>query len=341
MKAVILHEPGSPAGLRLVETDIPQLGPRDVLVKVKACGVCYHDVVVTMGLLRRGVKDRIILGHEIAGEVADVGPLVETVTRGQRVASILSEICGACPRCREGNEHRCLEGRGIGHGVDGGYAEFARITELSLRPIPDGIAFEEAAICTCPIGVALRALQDVAMVRSGETVLVTGASGGLGVHGLQIARMAGARVLAITGSPEKVERLRTLGADEVILSPAADFHWDVLALTEDRGVDVVLETVGSLTFEASFKSLGQYGRLVFVGEVAGKNIAVNPALMLFKDARLFGSAGAGRKHLDAALDLVRQKRIKPIVTPFPLREAARVHQMLLERKLIGRAVLIP
>ena len=341
MKAIVLEEPGSPAGLKLVETDMPQVGPGEVLLKVGASGVCYHDVVVMRGILRRGIKPRVILGHEIAGEVVEVGPGVKRLSVGDRAASILTDCCGHCRRCVAGNEHRCLNGHGIGHSVDGGYAEYVRLREMSLRPIPDEVSFEQAALCACPIGVMLRAIRGLARPQAGETVLVTGAGGGLGVHAIQIARLAGARVLAVTTSPEKLEPLRALGADEVILSPDLDFHWEALALTEDEGVEVVVDTVGSAVFEPAFQSLAQYGRMILVGEVRGAEIKINPATLLFKDARLMGSSGVGRRDLDDALGLVRRGQIKPVVTAFPLADAPKVHQMLLDRQLFGRAVLVP
>lgn len=341
MKAVVLEEPGSPEGLRLRELPSPELGPRDVLVNVRAAGVCHHDVVVMRGVLRRGIKPNVVLGHEIAGEVAKVGGEVQGVSPGDRVVSILTECCGHCRRCVEGNEHRCLNGHGIGHSVDGGYAEQVRVAGLSLRPIPEGVSFEQAAVCACPIGVVLHAVRDLARPQPGETVVVTGAGGGLGVHGMQIAKLMGARVFAVTSSAEKIERLQELGPDEVVFSPDLDFHWEVLALTDDTGAEVVIDTVGSAAFEPAFQSLAQYGRMVMVGEIAGKEIRLNPANLLFKDARLFGTSGVSRKDLDDALELVRRGQVRPVVTSFPLSDAAKVHQMLLDRQLFGRAVLTP
>ena len=225
--------------------------------------------------------------------------------------------------------------------MDGGYAEEVRVAGLSLRPIPEGVSFEQAAVCACPIGVVLHAVRDLARPQPGETVVVTGAGGGLGVHGMQIAKLMGARVFAVTSSAEKIERLQELGPDEVVFSPELDFHWEILALTEDAGAEVVIDTVGSAAFEPAFQSLAQYGRMVMVGEIAGKEIRLNPANLLFKDARLFGTSGASRKDLDDALELVRRGQVRPVVTSFPLSDAAKVHQMLLDRQIFGRAVLTP
>ena len=341
MKAIVLKEPGTPQGLRLTDVEQPTLGPRDVLVKVAAAGVCHHDVVVMRGVLRRGIKADVVLGHEIAGTAVETGPDVTSVAVGDRVVSILTECCGTCSRCVAGLEHRCVNGHGIGHSVDGGYAEMVRLTELSLRPIPDGVSFEQAAVCACPIGVALHAIRDLAKPQAGETALVTGATGGLGVHSAQILKLMGARVFAVTGSAEKIERLNEIGVDEVLFSPDLDFHWEVLALTEDAGVNVLIDTVGSVVFDSAFQSLAQYGRMVMVGEVTGGKVQFNPANLLFKDAHLMGSSGVSRRVLDEALELVRRGRIRPIVTAFPLSDAPKVHQMLMDRELFGRAVLVP
>lgn len=341
MKAVVLKELGSPQGLRLLDIPDPVLGPDDVLVRVRACGVCHHDVAVMKGLLRRGIKNRVILGHEIAGEVVATGAAATVFANGDRVASVLTESCGRCDQCLSGREHRCLNGRGIGHSIDGGYAEFVRLHERALRPIPQGVTFEQAAVCACPIGVALHGIRDVAVLRPSETALVTGAGGGLGVHSVQIARLLGARVIATTGSPDKVERLKGLGAADVILSPDLDFHWEAKTLTQNTGADVVVDTVGSAAFKASFASLAPYGRLLMLGEIAGSEIVINPAELLFKDARLLGSAGAGRRDLDEALHLVQRGLISPVVTSFSLDDAPKVHQLLLDRALFGRAILVP
>ena len=341
MKAVVLEQPGSPAGLRLQEVETPRPGPREALVKVAAAGVCHHDVAVMRGQLRRGVKERLVLGHEIAGVVVEAGNEVSDFAPGDRVASILTNCCGECARCLAGREHRCLRGHGIGHGVDGGYAEFVAVAAASLARVPDSVPLEQAAIAACPIGVVLRAVRDLAQPRPEETAVVTGAGGGVGIHGVGILKAKGARVLAVTTSPAKEAALVEAGADHVIVSPDLDFHWEVLALTDDAGADVVLDSLGSRAFDAAFQSLGQYGRFVFIGEMGGGEVSLNPAELLFKDARLMGMTGANKADLIEALAMIESGAVRPVVTPFPLADAARVHQMLLDRAVTGRAVLVP
>ena len=196
---------------------------KDVLVKVHACGLCYHDVLVMQGVLRRGVKERVVLGHEISGTVAQVGDSVEGFKVGDPVASIFTEPCGYCDQCRRGMEQRCANGRGIGHRIDGGLAEFVKLHENALVTLSEGTDLDGASLYSCPIGVAYNAIKDVAGLQAGERALVTGAGGGLGVHSIQIAKAIGASVFAVTTSPEKMDRLSEVGADEVLLVDDLDF----------------------------------------------------------------------------------------------------------------------
>lgn len=321
MKAVVLTEAGGFAKLRLEEVPTPIPGPQEALVKVRACGVCYHDVVVTQGLLRMGVKIPLILGHEISGVVAAVGPQVTKVAIGDRVASVLGPM---------------------GHGADGGYAEYVTIPEDILLPVPAEIPLEQACIAGCPIGVGILAVRDKAQTKAGETVLVTGAGGGVGVHALQIAKACGARVLAVTSSEAKVDAIKALGADEVILSPDLDFYPEVMALTEGQGVNVVADAVGGAIFDQVFRSLAYGGRVVFIGEVLGAKIELSPARLLFKDAHLMGGGGTGIRQLADALNLIRWGRVRPVISEMlPLAEAPQVLERMTQRGTFGRVALVP
>lgn len=282
-----------------------------------------------------------MLGHEIVGRVASVGHGVTSVKPGDRVVTLLTSACGACERCQQGREHRCLHGTGIGHGSDGGWAEYVRVSAFSLVKVPASIKPGQAALLACPIGVAVAALRTRGRVLARETVLITGAGGGLGVHAVQIAQALGARVLAVTSSPEKEARLRALGQVEVIVSRTPDFHWEALALTDERGADVVMDNVGSAVVGACLESLAQFGRLLLVGEVGGEAAPLHPAQVIFKDAALLGVSGVNRSEVRAALRLVREGRVRPIAQTFALEDGPRVLSLLAERKLFGRAVLVP
>lgn len=342
MKALVLEIPGNPPKLALREVPEPELGPHDALLRVLACGLCHHDRLAMVGVLRRGIRQGAILGHEICGEVARVGSQVSRVQVGQRVVPLLTQACGECPRCLAGQEHRCLRGEGIGHGEDGGFAQYVRVRETALVPVPEDLPPQQACLLTCPVGVALQAAQDVAQVAPGDEVMVTGASGGLGVHAMQVARALGGRTLAITSSEGKMASLLEIGADEVVPVGELDFSEIVMALTQEQGANVILDTVGSPVFAPAFRSLAQFGRMVLLGEVAGGNVQINLAEILFRDARIMGSTGAQRRHTEQALQMVKEGRIRPVVhAALPLKDVLIGLGWMNERRLFGRLVLLP
>lgn len=342
MRALVLVHPGSPPEMSVTEVPDPVPGPGQVLVQVAACGFCYHDLLVMKGLLRRGVRPEVVLGHEISGTVVEVGDAVTKLSPGDRVVSLLTDACGECQRCLQGLEHRCLTGQGIGHGRDGGFAQLIVISEFSLMPIPGEIDLPSAALIACPMGVALQGLQVAAQARSGEVVVVTGAGGGLGVHAVQLSAAMGCRVVAVTSSPDKMARLAELGADEVLETGPLDFSEVVFALTEDRGADVIIDTVGSAVFPSTWNSLAQYGRWVMLGEVTGKPMELDPAEIIFRDARILGSSGVSRAMITQALEMVSQNLVKPEVgLTLALEQAADAVELLENRRVLGRTLLVP
>jgi acryloyl-coenzyme A reductase len=342
MRALVLEEPGEKPQLAIRDLPVPEPGPDEVLVKVAASGMCYHDVLVMRGILRRGIKPNIVLGHEISGHVAKIGSSVTTVSEGDLVASILTDACGFCDRCRSGKEHRCRNGQGIGHTKDGGFAEYVKIREFSLVVLPPNLNSIGASLLGCPIGVALQALSDIAKLQLGETTLITGAGGGLGVHLTQIAKSMGSRVLAVTTSPEKIDRLEHLGADEVILADELDFSEIARALTNDEGVDVVINCVGGTVFNSCLNSLAQFGRMVVLGDLTGDSARVAPAEILFRDAVISGSSGTSRENLRQAAQLVNIGKVEPTISGvFTIDEASKAYEMMLNKESFGRVALTP
>ena len=321
MKALVVSAPNGGGDAPVLEErdiPIPRLGEHDALVRVAACGVCYHDLAVADGVLRRGVKPDVVLGHEISGVVADVGAGVNAVSVGDRVVAALTAFCGECDRCARGQDYRCRQGRGIGHALDGGFAQFARLPQRSVIPIPDSLDLRQACAIACPMAVALSAAQDAARLLPGETAVVAGAGGGLGVHLAQVAAALGARALAITGSEHKIAALEALGSPdapiEALYGGDLDFSELVMALTDDEGADVALNPVGSALFRSCLASLGQYGRMVALGEIAGKSARFNLAELLFRDASVIGATGASVRHIRAAIGMVERGEVRPVVS---------------------------
>ena len=342
MRALVLEHPGGRAALSLTEVPEPVPGPGEALVRVEACGFCHHDLLVMKGILRRGVKPGVILGHEISGTVRKVGSGVTSVSPGDRVVALLTDACGRCDRCLQGLEHRCRNGQGIGHGRDGGFAEYVAVSEFSLLSLPHDLDLGTAALYACPMGVAFQALQTCGRIQPGETVVVTGAGGGLGVHAVQLGAALGARVLAVTSSPEKASKLADLGAEQVVETGELDFSEIVLALTEDEGAQVIIDTVGSALFPSTWRSLAQYGRWVMLGEVAGGAVELDPAEIIFRDARILGSSGVSRALVRQVVEMASQGMVKPVVgCTLPLEQVDIAFDLLSSRSALGRVLLDP
>ena len=340
MRALMLENPGTPPRLSVVDLPIPIPGPGEALVRVAACGFCHHDRLVMSGVLRRGVRPGVVLGHEISGVVEEVGNEVDHVRPGDRVVSLLTDACGRCDRCRMGREHRCHNGEGIGHGRNGGFAEYVTVSQHSLVKLPDGLELTSAALLACPAGVALQALTAVE-ASAGEAVVITGAGGGLGIHAVQLAAGLGARTLAVTSSPQKARAIAGYGADEVVEAGELDFAEIVMALTADEGADVVIDTVGAATLRSSVRSLAQYGRLALLGEVGGEgNLRGVIPEIVFRDARVMGVSGVSRNMLERTVALSAEGKLTPVLQEvMPLEEAGQALEMVESRAVLGRVAL--
>ena len=344
MSALSLVAAGNPPTLAMVERDVPAPRPGEVLLRVDACGFCHHDYLVMSGTLRRGVAPGVILGHEIAGTVVSWGAGASVFQEADRVVSLLTSACGNCARCLSGREHRCEHGAGIGHGRDGGFAEYVALPETALVGLPDGLSAERAALLACPAGVALSGIE-AAEISEGETVVVTGAGGGLGSHAAQLAAARGAQVIAVTSSPGKTAGLEQLGASAVVeAGDGPNLAEIVLAFTEDNGADVVIDTVGPPLWPDSLRCLGQYGRLALLGDVTGEPTAVRLAEVIFRDLRLTGVSGVSRPTLERCVEMAAAGELQPVVSDvLPLTEqgVAEAVRMVREREPFGRVVLNP
>lgn len=339
MKAIVLRENGDPSVLKLEEWPEPVAGPGEVIVEVGAVGVPYHDIVERNGTLRPGHGLPKILGNEIAGTVVALGSGVDSLAVGDRVCATGFSTCGRCKYCRTGRETACPDRRV----VSGGYAERVAIPESALVPIPEALDFPAACMLGSSTAVALGALRDIAGLKLGETVLVTGASGGVGLPAIEIARAAGARAIGITRSSDKVEAIRGAGADDVIVAPdGADFSKQVNELTGGTGVDVVVDTVGSRVFKPAFKSLGITGRYLVIGQLFREEISINPAHILFKCAAIHGVTNARRDQLADVVELVAEGRVHSrIAKIMSLADAAEAHALVESGAVVGRVVLVP
>jgi D-arabinose 1-dehydrogenase-like Zn-dependent alcohol dehydrogenase len=345
MKAMVVRAPGGPEVLQMEAIADPVAGRKDVVIKVDACGVCFHDIVTRNGTLKAGVQMPCILGHEISGVVVDTGRDVRGFRAGDRVATVQRyHICGACRHCRMGRETLCPDRKFTGDaGLVGGYAEYVAIEDDNVALVPGGVALQDASIVACAVGTILNAMREVGRLSAGESALVTGSGGGLGMHAVQLARLAGAFVIAQTTSPEKAERIRALGAHEVIVhARGEDFSAAVRKATGGAGVDVAIDNVGSQLFEPIRRSMGIGGRWILIGQLTGQFVPFNPAQLFLKNVSMLSATSTTRRQLEDCLALVARGAVKPIVSlALPLEQAAQAHQLMEAGKTVGRIVLRP
>jgi len=342
MDAVVLRAFGDSENLRLESVPEPTAGPGEVLLRVHACGVCYHDVINRRGQLPR-TSVPAILGHEVAGEVIAVGPGVTGWKVGDRAATLQRLSCGSCPICLSGRPTLCKkDARFFGEEIPGGYASLMAAPVAGLGRVPAGLSWEAAATACCTTGTAVHVVRTRGRVRPGEVVLVTGASGGVGLSAVQLARLDGARVLAVTSSASKVEALEAAGAHEVIVSPNLDFAAEVRRRSGGDGVNVVLEIVGSATFAQSLRCIAPGGRLVVVGNLVTRDVTLNPGLVIVKELEIIGAFATDQAELEQALTLTANRSIQPFISEaLPLADAAIAHSRLEQRGVAGRIVLVP
>lgn len=340
MKAIRLHEFGPAENLRWEDVSEPRSGPREVLLRVGACGVCFHDVINRQGNLPR-TKLPVILGHEAAGTVIEVGSEVTRFRVGDRVACLQRINCGRCHFCTDSRPMLCRNGAVFfGEEIPGGYAEYFVAAEHVLAKVPDSLSDAEAAVTACTLGTAVHALGRRARLQPGQTVLITGASGGVGVHAIQLARLLGAQVVAVTSSESKVDCLKQLGATVVIYAPRLEFARAVKKIV--GSVDIVLEVVGSATLDESLHALKSGGTLVVLGNVVGGKAAFNPSLVILKELEVIGSFATSVEEMEHAFELAASGEVRIVVSKcLPLREAVHAHRMLEARAVMGRLVLQP
>lgn len=284
-----------------------------------------------------------ILGHEAAGEVIAVGSGVEGWAVGDRAATLQRLSCGDCAHCHAERNSLCRnDTRFFGEEIPGGYAAFMAAPVAGLGRVPAAVPWHVAAVSCCTTGTAVHCLRTRGRLMPGETVLITGASGGVGMQAVQLARLDGGRVIAVTSSPAKADALFEAGAHEVIVSPDLHFSSDVRRITGGHGVDLALEIVGSVTFAQTLKALAPGGRLVTVGNLETGTVDLNPGLVIVKELEILGAYATTQAELNEALRLVETGALRSWVSDvLPLQEAARAHDRLEKKEVAGRLVLEP
>src|SRR5262252_3044036 len=321
MQAIQIQSHGGLEVLRATTLPDPHPGADEALVRIKASAVNAVDGIVRMGHFPIAKEPPLILGEEATG-------IVEQNARGFK-----------------GGEGVIVYGRGLGVFRDGTWAEMVAVPASSLRRLPDGISFEEGAALT-NVGVTAYGALRTAELKAGETLVVLGATGGVGSAGVQIGKAIGSRVVAIVSTAVKAQRLQALGADHVLALSDGPLAEQVQDLTEKKGADVVLDTVGGDLTGQALSSLASFGRLVHLGYSAGTSLKIDSLDLISKPCTILGSniflvpAERSAKDVDDVMALSAKKKYRAVVDKtFPMSQVAEATRYLDERKAVGKVVL--
>jgi acryloyl-coenzyme A reductase len=331
---------GGPEVLTHRREAVPRPGRDEILVRVAYCGVCRHDLLTRSGAFPK-VPLPLTLGHQVSGTVAAAGPNAG-LRVGEKVMSLIFMGCGNCPACRGGNQAVCHTARArfMGDDFDGGYAQYLRAPARAFLRVPRALSLRAAAVVNCTLGTAYHAAHTRGQVSSGDTVVVTGASGGIGLHALSVLRQVGARIVAITSRPSQEATLREHGADEVIADPELAFARRVKDLTGGIGADLVLEVVGDPTLGQSLHAVRSGGRVVVIGNVDGRPSQVRIAHLVLKEISLLGTKSCSVDELTEVMRLVAAGELElDISEVLPLAEVRRAHELMESRAAEGRILL--
>jgi NADPH:quinone reductase-like Zn-dependent oxidoreductase len=340
MKAVLFHNHGGPEVLEYTDFPTPELGPGQVLVRLKAAALNRLDLWVRKGWPGIKLEYPHIPGADGAGEVAAVGAGIRKWTPGDRVVINSNLSCGECDYCLAGMDNRCRTWQLLGETVRGTYAQYASISAGNLHRVPDGFSPRAAAAAGLVFHTAWHSLIQRGRLRAGETVLVVGASGGVNSACIQIAKLAGARVIVVGSNATKLELARSFGADDLV-DRSKDENWSkqVFMMTDKRGVDVVVDNVGT-TFPQSFRAACKGGRILTVGNTGGPKFEIDNRFIFSKHLSLLGSTMGTHNDFVQVMDLIFAGKLKAVLDrDFPLQEAGAAQEYLASGEQLGKVTL--
>lgn len=343
--AVFLGPPGSWPNkpMAILEVPMPAINPKEVLVEVAACGMCHTDIVYLKDGIRPIKEPPLILGHEPSGIVKDIGENVTSVRKGDRVIICYSIPCGKCAACLRGEDNLCDNGEIIGSSRDGAFAEYLSAPESAVFKIPDQIPLEESGIIVDAVAAPFHALVNLAKVKPGDTVVIYGGSGGLGLNAVQLAASMGARVIAVGRKMWKLQKALELGAERVVSTlDVSHPHVEIQKLT-NGGADIVIEATGDpAAITTACRCTRRGGKVVVLSYAAG-SFAVPSLRFLWYGLTIIGSATYSPSDLPRIIDFVKNGRVKlePVVSHrFPLDNINEGYRSLVNGDIL-RGLILP
>ena len=342
MKAAFFKEHGGSDKIIHGDYRDPAAGAGEVVVRVKACALNHVDMLLLDGRFPPPEGLPHVNGCEVTGTIETVGAGVSGLAPGQRVIVFPGFSCGTCEYCLRGERTVCVRYGYLGAHKDGGYAEFVKAPAANILPLPEAIDFPAGAAIPLAMLTSWHALIAQAGVRPGQRVLVQAAGSGVGSAAIQIARLAGARVMTTVGSDDKIEFAKSLGAERVVNYRTQDFVEETKKWTNKRGADIVIEHIGGETFERSVYALTRLGTLVSIGSHDTHWGKIDLRHVYSKNLRILGTNLGSIQELRAILDEVVAGRLKPVIDrAFPLKDARAAVQHVLDRKNKGKVLLVP
>ena len=339
MKAMVIRNWGEPFVLE--ERSDPEPNTGEAVMKVHAAGVGLTLVTMRTGVF--GGEAPRVMGHERGGEIISVADGVSNVSVGDKCVVYFYLNCGHCRWCRNGRETLCENHAGyVGVHRDGGYADYVCLPAENFIPIPKGLDYEGAAIAADAVNTPWHCMRERAKINPHDDVLIVGAGGGVGIHGVQVAKLFGARVIAADISEAKLSLAQEWGADEIINVRAInDFTSEIKKLTDGKGVDAAVDFHGAPeTFQSCIDGLATGGRAVVIGAQPG-NVTVNPINLLVTEQIVTGSRHSTRAELIETMDVMARGVIKPVIGKrVHFTEVETLFQDLITQDLLGRGSLI-
>lgn len=346
MKAAVFREYNKDPEkvVKIEDVDVPKIKPNEVLIKVEAAAYNYNDIWAIWGEPVQ-VPLPHISGSDVAGTVEEVGELVTTFKKGDRVVSHSNLSCRVCDYCTSGREYDCPKRMiwGFQTGpLDGGFAEYARLPEVNVAKLPDNVSFEDAAAVSMVGMTSWHMLVGRAKIEPEHTVLIMGGTSGVGSIGIQIAKLYNCTVIATAGSDAKMEKCKELGADYVINHRDPNWYKEVRKLTNKQGIDVVFEHIGKSVFAREVSLLKMGGTLVTTGATTGYDTEMDLRYLFFKGLNLLGSTQGTKAELSKVIYWVSKGKIKPLIDEvLPFSRMVEGHRRMIDGKIMGKLVTTP
>ena len=340
MRAAVFHEHGDRDVIQIEQAPIPQPSVDEVRIKVHACALNWLDDGIRRGPQFGAVPLPLTTGVDVSGVIDAVGSDVSGWSAGDAVTFYSLVTCGECEFCRAGDVTICPQHKIIGEHMNGGLAEYTVVPARNLIAKPANLTHLDVAALPVVSMTAWHMLISVARLQAGETVFIPGAGGGVASMGIQIAKYAGATVIASTSTAEKIERARELGADHVVNYRESDWVEQVIDSTGGRGVDVAQDLVGAMTWAGSLRTLARNGRLVVCGSHSGKSLNLSIPQIYHRQLSILGSNGGAYNELRHCLELANRGILRPVIDRvLPLSQIREGHRILEEHDHFGKVVI--